>query len=337
MINSRHLSVASILLTMWSAPALAQQTIAVTATPITHFNPDKPDQVRFGSLLWIGGVQYASKEGLMGGLSGIRLLDHGKKFMAVSDQGNWFRGMIQRSPEGIVRNLVSVAYQALRDRKGNAITTKKRGDAEGIEIVGSKVLVSFERKHRVNRYKFDFEKLDSKAKRFRDKIPTTGIKSNKGLEAIVALRPRMDAPLGKTPVLVFSEDARDKSGNIRGFISKKNNQWQPLAIRKHEGFRITDSAQLDDAHILVLERQYNPIFGSACQIRKIAIADIHPGAVLDGPVIFSADGDQEIDNMEGLSIWHREDGQIMITMISDNNFSPLQRNVWLEFAYSPQE
>jgi hypothetical protein len=39
----------------------------------------------------------------------------------------------------------------------------------------------------------------------------------------------------------------------------------------------------------------------------------------------------QIDNMEGLDVWRRGDGALMVSIVSDDNQSLLQRNVYLEF------
>jgi hypothetical protein len=64
---------------------------------------------------------------------------------------------------------------------------------------------------------------------------------------------------------------------------------------------------------------------------RIGAAAIEPGAVLDGPVIFEADAGHEIDNMEGIAV-HRDGGATVVSLVSDDNFSRLQRTLLLEFA-----
>jgi hypothetical protein len=39
----------------------------------------------------------------------------------------------------------------------------------------------------------------------------------------------------------------------------------------------------------------------------------------------------QIDNMEGLDVWRRADGVLMVSIVSDDNQSLLQRNLYLEF------
>ena len=82
--------------------------------------------------------------------------------------------------------------------------------------------------------------------------------------------------------------------------------------------------------MLLLERWYRPLRGVGMRIRRIAGASLKPGAMLDGPYLIEADLGQEIDNMEGLCV-HRGQGKTVLTLISDDNFSFLQRTVLLEF------
>jgi hypothetical protein len=53
---------------------------------------------------------------------------------------------------------------------------------------------------------------------------------------------------------------------------------------------------------------------------------------VDGPAIFEADLGNEIDNMEGLDVHVDAGGAIVMTMVSDDNFSMLQRTLLLQFT-----
>ena len=68
------------------------------------------------------------------------------------------------------------------------------------------------------------------------------------------------------------------------------------------------------------------------RLRRLAGDGIRKGAVADGPVLMEADMGYQIDNMEGLDVWRREDGALMVSLISDDNRSILQRNLYLEFV-----
>jgi hypothetical protein len=85
-----------------------------------------------------------------------------------------------------------------------------------------------------------------------------------------------------------------------------------------------------------LERSLGWPEGLLVQIRRIPIADVRPGAILDGPVLFEADLRFEIDNMEGLAVHQTPAGEIVLTLISDDNFSALQRTELLQFTLAGQ-
>jgi hypothetical protein len=70
----------------------------------------------------------------------------------------------------------------------------------------------------------------------------------------------------------------------------------------------------------------------AVRVRRIALGDIKPGALVDGSVLFDADLGYEIDNMEGLSVHRSAGGETVLTLISDDNFSTVQRTLLLQFV-----
>jgi hypothetical protein len=45
-----------------------------------------------------------------------------------------------------------------------------------------------------------------------------------------------------------------------------------------------------------------------------------------------ADLGYEIDNMEGLAVHRAANGDVVLTLVSDDNFSAIQRNILLQFT-----
>jgi hypothetical protein len=68
------------------------------------------------------------------------------------------------------------------------------------------------------------------------------------------------------------------------------------------------------------------------RLRRIALVAIRPGAVVDGPSLFEADLGHEIDNLEGVSVHRNAAGETVLTLVSDDNFSVLQRTLLLQFV-----
>ena len=100
---------------------------------------------------------------------------------------------------------------------------------------------------------------------------------------------------------------------------------------RSDGYDVTDLAFLPDGDAVLLERRFALFGGFGCRLRRIASDCLGPGARVDGEIVYESDGSHQVDNMEGLAV-HREGGEIVVSLISDNNFSSLQRTLLLEFA-----
>jgi len=81
--------------------------------------------------------------------------------------------------------------------------------------------------------------------------------------------------------------------------------------------------------LLILERKFSWLAGVGIRIRRIPLKSAAPGALVDGPSIFEADLGEEVDNMEGIDAHVTAEGDTVLTMVSDDNFSMLQRTLLL--------
>ena len=151
---------------------------------------------------------------------------------------------------------------------------------------------------------------------------------NKGLEALVMV-PKGLALAGT--LIAISERGLDAAGNMIGFLIGGPTPGQ-FSVRRTENFDISDAVLLPSGDLLILERKFSWLGGVGIRIRRIALKSVAPGAVVDGPVIFSADLGNEIDNMEGIDAHVTAEGDTVLTMVSDDNFSMLQRTLLLQFT-----
>ena len=86
--------------------------------------------------------------------------------------------------------------------------------------------------------------------------------------------------------------------------------------------------------MLLLERRFSPARGIALRIRRIPLADIKADGVLDGRSMIEADLAYQIDNMEGIAVHRNSAGETIVTLVSDDNFSIIQRNLLSSFRWS---
>jgi hypothetical protein len=113
----------------------------------------------------------------------------------------------------------------------------------------------------------------------------------------------------------------------------KGGKPHALFLTRHEDYDITEIASLADGSLAVVERSFNPrALRLGIRLRLIKAGDIKPGALLTGETLLDAGAGQEIDNFEGLAVHETEQGETVLTLISDDNFNFLQRTLLLQFT-----
>jgi hypothetical protein len=302
-------------------------SIEVNARPIPFFDPDDHAHTRFGSLEYRSGLVLTSRFPGFGGLSGLRLDPKGERFISFSDKGNWFTGKIVYNGRDMT-GLADVESAPMLGPDGRPITTRGWFDSESIALDGSFVYIGLERVHQVLR--FDFSKGFTRSRGEVVPLPPAASKlpSNKGLEALVFVSKGM--PLAGT-LIAMSERGLDAKGNLIAFLVGGPTPGQ-FSVRRTEKFDISDAVLLPSGGLLVLERKFSLLSGIGIRIRRIPLASVAPGAVIDGPAIFEADLHDEIDNMEGIDAHVTPEGETVLTMVSDDNFSMIQRTLLLQFT-----
>ncbi|WP_442895497.1 esterase-like activity of phytase family protein [Bradyrhizobium sp. AZCC 1719] len=305
-----------------SAPA----SIDVNARPLQSFDTRDRSRVRFGELEFRSGLILTSRFRGFGGLSGLRLDPKGERFIAVSDKGGWFTGRIVYKGREMT-GLDDVEASPVLGPDGKPITSRGWYDTEAIALDGSLVYVGLERVNQILR--FDFSKGFTRAHGELIQLPlgVRKLPNNKGIEALVVVPKGL--PLAGT-LIAISERGLDAQGNITAFLIGRT--LGLFSIRRSDNFDISDAVLLPSGGLLLLERKFSWLGGVGIRIRRIALASIAPGAVIDGPVIFEADLGSEIDNLEGIDAHVTPEGETVLTLVSDDNFSMIQRNLLLQFA-----
>jgi len=305
----------------------APVTIEVKARPLPSFDTRNRSHVRFGKLEYRSGLILTSPFPGFGGLSGWRLDAKGERFISFSDKGNWFTGRIVYSGREMV-GLDDVEAAPMLGPDGRPITARGWFDSESIALDGSLVYIGLERVNQVLR--FDFSKGFTRARGEVVPMPPAVKKLpfNKGLEAL-AFVPK-GLPLAGT-LIAISERGLDAGGNLIAFLVGGPTPGQ-FSVRRTDNFDVSDAVLLPSGELLVLERKFSLLAGIGIRIRRIALASLAPGAVVDGPSIFDADLGEEIDNMEGIDAHVTPEGDTVLTMVSDDNFSLIQRTLLLQFT-----
>jgi hypothetical protein len=312
-------------------PAVAPErgvSIEVRARTIDAFKTNEPELRRFGRLEFRGGLELTSSYREFGGLSALRMGRDGSQFVAITDKGFWFTGRIVYEgtrPVGIA----DAAMAPMLDAGGRPLAARGWYDTEGLADDGQGTLyVGIERVNRIVKFDFARHGVLARAEPVRAPPGLQALPYNLGIEGL-AFVPK-GLPLAGA-LIAFSERALDRAGNIRAFLIGGPAPGG-FAVRRTDGFDINDCALLPSGDLLLLERRFSWASGIAIRLRRIALASIAPGALVDGPVLLFADMGYQIDNMEALGVHRTAQGETVLTLLSDDNFSVLQRTLLLQFT-----
>ena len=147
--------------------------------------------------------------------------------------------------------------------------------------------------------------------------------SNAGYEAM--------ARLSSGAIALVAEKFLDEAGNNRAFVVGGKQPFEFSVVRSND-FSPTDLVRLPGGDLVLLERRYQPPFSLSIRLRRLTAKEIAPDAVVDGPVLMEASLVQRIDNFEALGAFRAADGRTVLTLVSDDNFSSIQKTLLLQFA-----
>lgn len=304
-------------------PARADR-IAVHASAVSL--DDDPSRTTVGALTYLGGVSLTSPDRRFGGLSALVALDGGKGVVAISDNGYWFTARLVHDRNGRLVGMADAALGPLIGPAGRTLHRKTEADAESLAPLADGLAVGFEHDHRIWKYPYGRMPFDRPPSPLPSPPGLDRAPPNLGLEALTALPGRR--------LFALTEGLKSGPGTLRGWLGSAPGfrTWRKFDWVKHGEFAPSGAATLPDGSVLLLERRFSLIGGFAARILRLAPGDIRPGARLDGRVIAAFEGSVIRDNYEGIDVARGPGDRLVLYLVSDDNYNPLQRTLLLEFA-----
>ena len=281
-----------------------------------HYAPvrleaDDPGRRQLGRLHFLGGWELSSPDPRLGGLSGLHV--EGSEAVAVSDAG-----MVMSFPMPGTSAAPRIRFLPVAQGPGRRRSRRTR-DAEGLQVAGGRLWLSFERYNAIWRYDRATMRAEAGAQ------PATMRRwlGNSGAEAMVRLAD------GRFLVL---EEGRDEGRTSRAVLfagdpAVPGTGAVRLSYRRPPGYRVTDAALLPDGRILLLNRSLAGLRLSA----KLVVADLRglaSGGTIEGQEVATLEAPMVVDNMEGLSVT-TEQGRTVVWLVSDDDFMRLFRRTLL--------
>lgn len=266
---------------------------------------------------FLGAYTWSMDDENFGGFSGLEISQDGRKIIAVTDRGHMALGEIRRESGRIVEVIVSL--QPILDTDGRPVSGG-RTDAEGLaQGADGRLFVSFEAWHRVRSYEapgYVAQKLRPH-KDFREMI------ENSSLEALAIDR--------HGHVFVLPERSGHKTRPFPVY-RYQDGKWDiPFRIPRVGNFLPVGADFGPDGWLYLLERDFTGL-GFRSRIRRF---DVRSGRIAAEELLLVT-ATRRHDNLEGLSVWE-SDGEVRLTMISDDNFKFFQRTEIVEYAVALPE
>jgi len=284
-------------------------------------DPARPSERRIGELTYAGGLVLRAKgTSAFGGLSGIDVADDGT-FITQSDAGDLFRGRILLDQRGRLAGLANMTGARLADERGLDQGGKSDADSEDITFLpGGGFAVSYEQEHRVLAYTGS-----GPARRLG--IPDVEFpRRNEGLEALTVWR---DPATGEDRLVEGAEDGRAWICDLEGHDCRQF--LDPARDTPEANFMLTGLDALPDGRgMIAVYRAFDLLRGM-----RAIIAWVQPGAPKQVTPLARLAAPLNVDNFEGIAAVKNAEGSVRLYIVSDDNFSSLQRTLMLAFDWTP--
>lgn len=301
--------------------------IDARATQIKSFDNRDPAQTRFGALEFRGGLALTSNDPAFGGISALRMEPDGSHFLALTDNGSWLRARIVYE-DGKPTGIADAEMAPMLGSDGKPLAARGWFDTESLAEAEGMLYVGIERVEKIVRFNYRRDGLLARGEPIKVPDDFKTFTFNKSLECLAV--PPPDSPLAGELIAV-TERSLDAQGNHRSYLLKGDHVAR-FSVKRSDDFDVSDCTILPPADLLLLERSYSRLRNIRMRIRRIPLGLIKPDTLVDGKVLIAADFAYQIDNMEGIGVHRNAANETIITLVSDDNFSFIQRNLLLQFA-----
>jgi len=303
------------------SPQVSPASLIVEAIPM-EMDSEKPGQTRLGRLTFLSGFRLKSEDSRFGGLSGLALSPDGSMLYAVSDAGYWVSARMRHDSQGRLTGFDQWTMAPLLTPEGTPVRSPQH-DAEALALDrDGSFIVSFEQIHRLWRYPLPTNGFTGPATPLPGPPEIEKAPDNEGMEGLTVL------PDGR--LFVITERYENADGTVKAWLVD-NGRFASLSYLVSDGFVPTDVAALPGGDLLVLERRYSFFSGVAGRVQWISRDALRPGAVLRGKEIASFHPPLLVDNFEGIAVRQDSNGNTLVYIVSDDNYSLFQKTYLLQF------
>lgn len=301
-----------------AVPARAESVTVRAGRVVMSY--ENPDIDRIDALTFRGGLDLRSPDRRFGGLSGLDISPDGDRLVAVGDRGIWFTARLVYDEDGRLTGVDDTEIRPLLGVDGAPLAGNAESDAESLaRLTDGSLVVAFEHDHRLLRY----ETVGARPTRFPAPVVLQTSPANQGAEAVTRL--------WGNALLILAEGLDARPGVVAGWIGARR-EWRAVGFAKQGIYRPVGAATRDDGAVFVLERRFTTLGGIGTRIALVEPGAIQPGKIFEGRELAQLVPPLVADNFEGIDVRRGKGRETLIYIVSDDNFSALQRTYLLLFA-----
>ncbi|MFA5121571.1 esterase-like activity of phytase family protein [Zavarzinia sp.] len=311
-----------------AAAQTASHALTVEAVPVPLGFTD-PTLDHAGLLAYRGGLLLSSADRDFGGWSGMVVSPDGNRVVLISDVGSWLTATLERR-DGKVTGLGGATLAPLVGEDGRPLgSDKEMADAESLaEYPDGSLAIGFEHRHRVLHYPVSADgrpPLLNRPSRIDAPPGVAAADPNQGLEAMTVM------PDGA--LLAFDEYLPDGLGHDIGWVFARPGgaPIRTLKLDLTDEFKPTDIKVLPNGDYLLLQRRFSAVAGAGARLSVVSAAAVAGDAPIADRELGQITNEMTVDNFECLGVWRDTQGKTRAIVVSDDNFSVLQRTLLLEF------
>jgi len=302
---------------MWLV-ALSAAASQYKVTPIV-LDEENAHRIAVGHLIWRGGFSITGTDNRFGGLSALHVTPDGQRIHAVTDRGNWVTATLTYQ-ENDLSGMQNIAITPLLDVNGKPLKGRLR-DSESLAISDS-LVISFERKHRLWRYRKRTGGYPGLPTPIKTPAGFYQLSDNGGIEAMTRMC--------NGRLLVLAEKAFDQRSSIVGWVQTSSG-WLSFRYQTKAALRPTGSVTLPNCDIAVVERSFSAVSGLKIRLTRLRSAEIQPTKLVSPEELAYLSYPLNIDNFEGIAARLSKNGKTLIYLVSDDNFNSEQRTLLVMF------
>jgi len=254
-------------------------------------------QRQFGRLTLLGGL--ILNDSRFRGIGGFRLDSEGQNYLAVDEEGHWFRGRLQVSAEG--------APQAMTVSSWGAIPLDEV-QAEALAIQGDRIYLGLEDPHKIVMGPADwisgpFTPVATELNSWLSDLPR-----NQGVEALTLTQ--------EGELFMVTEGCRGDTQLPVHLWNPISNAYRSLWLARTAEYDVSDCATLPGGAIVLLERNAS----RKLRLRLLSREELSLDRVMQGEILLEWDGAEYlVPPFEALSAHPAGPGDgVILTLVSDN-------------------